>query len=387
VVRSPSVVVFVALAPILLAFACNGLLGNTQGYLVDGGASGGAGAAEAGPGEAPETSDAAPSDAAPSDAAPSDAEAGPGEAPDASDTARSDAASAADTLSDDEGEAASAADAPSDDEGEAASATDALSDDEGDAAASPLDPSSFGITLVLWLQGDVGVSTTACEAGPCVTGWADQSSWGNNASLPDGGTPPGVTTLRGHQAVSFDDPDGGAVMWLRIPDSSSLRLHAFTIVAVASDRTPTPSLHFGDVFSKTVVNVAPFRGPALMLNCSNVAISPPTGQTCVQVDIDQYAATTELGLFDGVPRAYVAVYNVTGTKTLSLGMNDGAWVTTAVPDAGDITSVGEPAHVGGSGARANMSGDLLELIVLDVALSPAQWGSVYGYLRAKYALP
>src|SRR5271163_4071763 len=41
-------------------------------------------------------------------------------------------------------------------------------------------------SLVLWLKGDVGVTTAACGSEMCVTGWTDQSTQKNDAVVPLG---------------------------------------------------------------------------------------------------------------------------------------------------------------------------------------------------------
>jgi hypothetical protein len=329
----------VALGSPLVIAACNALLGNEAGYVAEA-ASDDEGVAERQLPDVPGTSDVSSGGDAFSDAAP-----------------------ASDLLGD----------------------ADAAEED----AAPPFDPTSFGATVVLWLKGDVGVTTSPCAAGSCVTSWADQSTWGNHATLPDAATPPGIATVAGHQAVSFDDVDGGVDMWLRIADAPSLQLRSFTIVAVASNSPASRThVHFGVLFAKSVPSTYPFPGPGLLLNCANDQLPAATGQTCIQVDIVDYAATAERDLFDGNVRAYVAVYDPLETPTtLSLGVNAEMWATAVLPEAGGVQAVGQPARIGGGGARQTMTGDLLELMVLDVPLSSAQWGPVYGYLRGKYGLP
>lgn len=285
-----------------------------------------------------------------------------------------------------EAEAATEAEAEAATEAEAsaeAGADGAVADADADAGA--IAPPDFGVTLVLWLTGDVGVTTTSCPAGQCVTRWADQSTWKNDAVVPDGGTSPSASTVAGHGAVSFVDTDGGnRSMSLEIADAPSLEFKAaYSIVAVEADRGKTFP-HTGILYDKQDP-ATPFRGAAFFVDCSYTGVLSATGQACSQIDISQYVLTTELGLFDGVLRAVVTVFD---GSSLSIGVNDDAWATQAVTKTQSIAAAGFPAHVGGHlGAKQTMTGDIAELIVLDVAMTRTQYGGLYAYLRAKYALP
>ncbi len=252
-------------------------------------------------------------------------------------------------------------------------------------APTTYSPAEAGAMLVLWLQGDDGVQTAACEAGLCVVGWMDRSVWHNDAVLPAGVRAPTVSTVATHSAVSFEDPVGSdASSSLMIQDSTSLQVRSFTVIAVATDRDSI-NPHTGVLYSKQVTGQPPFPGVGLFLDCSNTQLSSASGQACAQIDIQQYVASSDVGLFDGTLRAYVSVFDAAG-MTLTFGVNDEPWSTASasgIPSAG-----GAPAHVGGvQGAQQTMTGEIAELLLLDVPLSRTQWDRVYGYLRGRYGLP
>jgi len=270
------------------------------------------------------------------------------------------------------------------DAAEATPLVDAPQPETGEAAP-PFSPADFGVTLVLWLEGDVGVTTATCPLGQCVTRWADQSTWGNDAVLPEAGTPPTLSSTGGHGAVSFDDFDGGTITSLDVADTSSIEFKSFSLVAVATDRANV-SPHDGVLLTKQISTSSPYYGPGFFLNCSNGGLTSAMGRACVQIDITQFVASSELGLFDGVARSYVAVYDVSST-TLSLGVNDDPWANALVNNE-NITAKGFPLRIGGSGyARQTMTGDIAEMIALDTPMTTSQWTGLYGYLRTKYGLP
>ena len=126
------------------------------------------------------------------------------------------------------------------DDGGTTDGNDTDADDGGTVDAGPFDPSSLGTNLVLWLEGDKGVTEDTNNAGHVQT-WADQTSYHNDAT---GGTGNGAhqptvnaTAINGLPGVEFALPQAQnqPSQYLIVPDSASLQLGAgdFAIFMVA----------------------------------------------------------------------------------------------------------------------------------------------------------
>jgi hypothetical protein len=271
-------------------------------------------------------------------------------------------------------------DAPADAPCEAAfdAPTDVAPDVE--EAAAPWSPASLGSAMVLWLDGDQGVSTAACGPARCIQSWADQSSHGNDAFVAAGGTAPTLAqgVFHGHSGATFDGDAGGTAS-LGVADGPSIEFTGgFTILVVAVQNTTT-SPHVGALFGKTNPG-APYAGPFLAVD---YVVSTEAAGT--QLDIDGPVVSSETNL-DGVLRAYTAVYD--GASQLSLRVDDDPPTVGTLTAPGPLTAPGTAAYIGGRpGSGQVVAGSIAEVIAMNAPITTSQWTSAWAYVQAKYALP
>jgi len=272
-----------------------------------------------------------------------------------------------------EGSTDAAADAPRE------AAFDAPTDVSPDVeeAGATWSPASLGSAMVLWLDGDQGVSTAACGQATCIQSWADQSGHGNDAFVAAGGTAPTLAqgAFHGHSAATFD----GGTASLGIADGSSIEFTGgFTILVVAVQNTTT-SPHLGALFGKTNPG-APYAGPFLAVDY--VASTQAAG---AQLDIDDPVVSSETNL-DGVLRAYTVVYD--GASQLSLRVNDDPPTVGTLTAPGPLTAPGTAAYIGGRpGSGQVVAGSIAEVIAMNAPITTSQWTSAWAYVQSKYALP
>jgi hypothetical protein len=263
----------------------------------------------------------------------------------------------------------------------------ALASDGGVPEAGPADatapwtPASLGSSLVVWLRGDRGVTTSSCGANTCVSAWADQSTHGNDATVPAGGTAPlYLPGLYGPGALGFDGATTGTAS-LAVADSASIQLTGgFTIIAVAF---PTGSARVSELYGKNASTV-PYAGPFLAVDYDSAGASPAQGRAGAQVDFYNGVASAPGTSFDGALHVFSSVYD--GAGQLSLRVDDGTPVVASVAPTDPLTAPGRPAFVGGApSSTQTFAGNVAEVIVVDAAISSADWTSAYAYLKARYA--
>jgi hypothetical protein len=256
-----------------------------------------------------------------------------------------------------------------------------------DATAPPAwTPATLGAPLVLWLDGDQGVISSPCGANTCVELWQDQSGKQNDALSPTTANNPQLAMLQGHGAVRFD----GATSSFTVADSPSLRVTtAFTIIAVSFISQSAAAPHLQSIYTKQSV-ASPYTGPALFSNFHNQGVQPSEERAGIEVDNVDFVASTQSGLVNGALHAYVATYDgslLTNNLSLRVDDNDPTSTTVSVTAAA-LAASGVDATIGGApGAGVSLSGDLSEVMLLNDAISPSDWTSLYAYLKAKYALP
>jgi hypothetical protein len=263
---------------------------------------------------------------------------------------------------------------------------DAGTPDAGAEASGPWTPASLGSALVVWLRGDQGVTTTPCGGSTCVSVWADQSAYGNDAKRAAGGTAPlYLAGAYGPGAVGFDGATTGTAS-LAVADSASTELAgAYTIIAVAFSTGASPA-HVGQIYGKTAL-AQPFAGPFLAVDYDNGGATPSQGRVGAQVDFTDDVVSAAGTSLDGALHVFASVYD--GAGHLSVRVDDGPAVTASVNPAGPLTAPGRPAFVGGApNSTETLAGNVAELIVVGAAIDAAGWTNVRSYLKSRYsALP
>jgi hypothetical protein len=236
-------------------------------------------------------------------------------------------------------------------------------------------PAGLGAALALWLDGDRGVTTTACASNSCVAIWADQSGNGNTAYVDlERASPPVVApaTYNGHRALRFD----GSSTSFTVADAPSLQPSgSCTIVAVAAEQR---AFHQGALYSKTALDY-PYVGIALWGSYTG---GFPHGAAVVQVDFNQYAASPNGGIDDAKLHLFAGIFD--GAR-LSLVVDDAPPVSISATVPPPFGAPGVAAFVGGNPAGGQVFiGDIAEVILVGRTLDATEWAAMRAYLNAKY---
>lgn len=234
----------------------------------------------------------------------------------------------------------------------------------------PCDPSSLGSSLVLWLAGDMGLTSGGT---PTMVTWTDQSPAKNDASSGVGTTNlPTIDMVNGHSAVKFDGTNS-----LVVQDAATLQWStgSFAVFLVMSDATDTSDAAAGGgftIFSKLGPAASGSIGLALQLY--------PAGLEASDYQSRQVRAAST-AIADGNLHVVGAV-RAGGVMQLRL---DG----TQAASGAFATDVSEPNQVVALGTSPNLgppafAGDIAEVIA--VKNPSADPTCVEGYLKAKYGL-
>jgi hypothetical protein len=236
----------------------------------------------------------------------------------------------------------------------------------------PCDPSTLGSSLVLWLDGDKGLTSTGS---PATVTWTDQSAAKNDASSGAGqmNAPTiDMAVVNGHTAVKFDGTNS-----LVVQDAMSLRwgTNSFAVWLVMSDATNTADAGAGagfTIFSKLAPMAGSSVGLALQLY--------PGGIEAYDYQSAQVRAPST-AIADGNFHVIGAVRSG-GVLTMRV---DG----TAAMTAPFATNVSAPAQVVALGVSPNLTppaftGDIAEVIGVNGPVADPM--CLESYLKAKYGL-
>jgi hypothetical protein len=236
----------------------------------------------------------------------------------------------------------------------------------------PCDPSTLGSSLVLWLEGDMGLTSSG---NPAMVTWTDQSPAKNDASSGTGQTnAPTIdsTVVNMHTAVKFDGANS-----LVVQDATSLHwgTNSFAVWLVMSDATGTADAAAGTGFT-ILSKLAPMAGSSVGLALQLY----PGGIEAYDYQSAQVRAPST-AVADGKFHIVGAVRSG-GVLTMRL---DGASAMTG-PFATNVTAGGQVVALGTSpnlGPPA-FAGDIAEVIAVNGPV--ADPACLESYLKAKYGL-
>jgi len=232
--------------------------------------------------------------------------------------------------------------------------------------------------LSMWLRTDVGVTSSSGN----VSGWADQTSNGNNAFQATGSLKPTLTTnsVNGKPGITFD----GTGHYLRITETSSLRpSSAMTLIVVSKPKSTSP--YYSTVFNRpyrsdTTWNT-PYYSYGLWQTPSNYLYTP----------LSTLTGTNPKNLTASLPfdtkNAYVAtqVYNGSTQSLYIDGTLNGSQSVSGNIDYNGTTAI--DLAVGASSPYAPYywyTGDVLEILFYSRALTSTEIQQVDAYLADKY---
>jgi len=236
----------------------------------------------------------------------------------------------------------------------------------------PCDPSSLGSSLVLWLAGDMGLTSSGS---PATVTWTDQSPAKNDASSGTGqANVPTIDTsvVNGHTAVKLDGTN-----FLVVQDATSLQwgTSSFAVWVVMSDATNTADA--GAAMGFTILSkLAPMAGSSVGFA---LQLYPGGVEAYDYQSAQVRAASTAIA--DG---NFHIVGAVRSGGVLTMRVDGAAAMTGAF-----ATNVSEPGQVVALGLSPNLAppafaGDIAEVIgVKGPVADPA---CIEGYLKAKYGL-
>ncbi len=224
--------------------------------------------------------------------------------------------------------------------------------------------------LQLWVKADAGVTR---GDGGAVTQWADQSGQGNDAFALDGGFAPIwiEDAINGQAALRFDGEDD----FLEIADSDSLSI-------------------VGDLTSLFVVRMDDFATWRAVWGKTSVNLPAPTDfYTDPNSGIPRLyrgngagsLGTTVGGVAFRAGEVELAGFGVEGTSVahfLNSRVTSTGVISATVADADTPLRIGTRDDY-----VTQLKGDLAELLIYDIALSPEDRRSAEFYLAEKYGLP
>jgi len=235
----------------------------------------------------------------------------------------------------------------------------------------PCDPTTLGSSLVLWLEGDMGL---ASSGNPATVTWTDQSTAKNDASSGTGQTnAPTIDSavVNGHTAVKFDGTNS-----LVIQDAATLQwgTNSFAVMLVMSSTTQTADASAGKgftIFSKLGPGISGTNGLALQvvpggLQASDYASAQVTANT----------ATVGDGSFH-----VVGMVRSGGLMQLRLdgaALMSGAF-STNISEQNQVVALSTSPSLG----PPAFAGDIAEVIAVNGVADPT---CLEGYLKGKYGL-
>lgn len=222
----------------------------------------------------------------------------------------------------------------------------------------------------LWLDANSINQTT----GTNVTGWTDQSGYGNNAVAPVGNEPVFNTNqLNGFPAIQFSM---AASDYLQVADDASLDLDVISMFVVGN--LETTSTAYASFISKIQSGNVGFNGYALLRNNNLQGVS---------FAIDALGNEAQSAITYGVNAIHSSIYSDPGLEHF---INEVGPSTDTY--AGPITSHNTPLYIGGTvnatGSTPDrfLEGDISEVILTSVVLSDAKRIIIDNYLSSKFAL-
>jgi hypothetical protein len=254
-------------------------------------------------------------------------------------------------------------------------------------APTPWDPSSLGAALVLWLDGDHDITTASCAPSECVQVWGDRSSYGNDASPPAGSPAPTFvpSQYNGHGAVRFDG-EFTSLAVADVP--SLQFANGYAILGVVAEQPASqqgtvygktapgypyagPAL-WVDYFNQGAGIPATDGYAAAQVDYTQFILSN-------QLHLDDGTLRVYGVNFDGEVLTLHAgdAAPVTMTVTVAPG---------SLQAIGKDAYVGGPPN-GVASTSQIVLGDIAELLVVNESLDDPGWASAIAYLKAKYALP
>jgi hypothetical protein len=236
----------------------------------------------------------------------------------------------------------------------------------------PCTPSSLGSSLVLWLEGDMGLTSTGS---PATVTWTDQSTAGNDATSGSAqANPPTIDSavVNGHTALKFDGTNS-----LVVKDAASLQwgTDSFAVLLVMSSTTQTADAGAGTgfaIFSKLAPGISGSIGLALQL--------VPGGFGASDYQTHQITAnTTTIG--DG---NFHVVGMVRSGGLMQVRLDGASLMSGSFPT--NISANGQPVALGQSPnlAQAAFAGDIAEVVAVHNASTDLT--CLEGYLKTKYGL-
>lgn len=231
------------------------------------------------------------------------------------------------------------------------------------ANAAAFAPSELS-DLVLWVDGDTGVTETAGD----VSFWADQSSAGNNLAQGTGAYQPSVVSgvLNGHDAISFST-NGAGTADNEYLSNAALQLDTTTTAfyVMNPDSTAGNSQRFAGHYSN-----GQFR-----FNNDKASMFTSGGNA------DLTSPEAVAGSFQ------ILTYRINGAVEGSINSPDLVQTkATSSFDNSDFLIGGVPNTFVTGVEYGSFDGDFAEVIVYDRALSDAEIGKVGAYLADKYNL-
>lgn len=253
---------------------------------------------------------------------------------------------------------------PQQDASEGGSTTDSPADG-GDGGLC-----SLGSNLVLWLEGDMGLTSS----GNTVT-WTDQSPAMNDASSGSGqANPPAIhmAAVNGHTAVTFDGTNT-----LAVQDAASVQwgTGSFAVVLVMSDTTNT-----ADAGASSAFPIFSKLGPAASGSIGFALQLYPGGLEGSDYQSRQVRATST-AIADG---NFHVVGAIRSGGVLQLRIDGASAATgafaTDVTESGQVVALGSSPNLG----PPAFAGDIAEIIAVKGALADPT--CLESYLKAKYGL-
>jgi hypothetical protein len=237
------------------------------------------------------------------------------------------------------------------------------------SGSAPVIPASG---LSLWLKADAGVTLS----GSNVTGWADQSGNGNNASANSGQEPTFASSFSNSKpAIEFN----GTTQIMQIADANSLDFlttSSFIVLKYIGQGTGNNIVYFKNA------NAGSPAGPAMY------GLVGANGDNLVSfsVNVGGWADyETSISIANAVPKILSMTYDGTDQNVYSNG-----GISNTFSIVGNIATSTGLFQIGGYnqsfGASEYFYGQIAEVIMYNRAVTGAERQQVEAYLMDKYAI-